>query len=82
METERFGTTRAEVCRLLAWLMEREVEVVVMEATADYWRGVYYVLQPHLNLMLVNPAHLKGILGRKSDPSDAAFLARAARPGW
>lgn len=81
LETERFGTTRAEVRRLLAWLMEREVEVVVMEATADYWRGVYYVLQPHLNLMLVNPAHLKGIRGRKSDPSEAAFLARAAASG-
>ncbi|WP_438297603.1 IS110 family transposase [Streptomyces sp. HUAS TT7] len=79
--TERFGTTRAELRRLLAWLTEREVEVVVMEATADYWRGVYYLLQPHLNLMLVNPAHLKGIRGRKSDPSDAAFLARAGASG-
>ncbi|MFE0178212.1 IS110 family transposase [Streptomyces sp. NPDC059002] len=81
LETERFGTTRAELRRLLAWLTEREVEVVVMEATADYWRGVYYLLQPQLNLMLVNPAHLKGIRGRKSDPSDAAFLARAGASG-
>ncbi|MGA5135263.1 IS110 family transposase [Streptomyces olivoreticuli] len=81
LETERFGTTRTEVRRLLAWPTEREVEVVVMEATADYWRGVYDVLQPHLNLMLVNPAHLKGIRGRKSDPSDAAFLARAGASG-
>ncbi|WP_406502972.1 IS110 family transposase [Streptomyces sp. NBC_00212] len=81
LETERFGTTRAEVRRLLAWLSERQVEVVVMEATADYWRGVYYVLQPHLNLMLVNPAHLMGIRGGKSDPSDAAFLARAGASG-
>ncbi|MEV2236378.1 ISAs1 family transposase [Streptomyces phaeochromogenes] len=31
--------------------------------------------------MLVNPAHLKGIRGRKSDPSDAAFLARAGASG-
>ncbi|MFF4732315.1 IS110 family transposase [Streptomyces mirabilis] len=81
LETERFGTTTAEVRRLLAWLLERRVEVVVMEATSDYWRGVYYLLQPHLNLMLVNPAHLKGIRGRKTDPSDAAFLARAGASG-
>lgn len=81
LETERFGTTRAELRRLLAWLVEREVEVVVMEATSDYWRGVYYLLQPHLNLMLVNPAHLKGIRGRKTDPNDAAFLARAGASG-
>ncbi|WP_249402315.1 IS110 family transposase [Streptomyces sp. YIM 121038] len=81
LETERFGTTTAEVRRLLAWLLERRAEVVVMEATSDCWRGVYYLLQPHLNLMLVNPAHLKGIRGRKSDPGDAAFLARAGASG-
>ncbi|WP_406429886.1 transposase [Streptomyces sp. NBC_01589] len=81
LETEPFGTTRAEVRRLLAWLTERQVEVVVMEATADYWRCVYYLLQLHLNLMLVNPAHLKGIRGRKSDPGDAAFLGRAGASG-
>ncbi|MFD3452864.1 IS110 family transposase [Streptomyces sp. NPDC058691] len=81
LETERFGTTRAEIRRLLAWLLDRQVEVVVMEATSDYWRGVYYLLQPHLNLMLVNPAHLKGIRGRKTDPNDAAFLARAGASG-
>jgi transposase len=81
LETERFGTTRGEVRRLLAWLIEARVEVVVLEATSDYWRSVYYTLQPQLNLMLVNPAHLKGIKGRKSDPSDAAFLARAGASG-
>ena len=81
VETERFGTTSVEVRRLLGWLCERGVEVVVLEATSDYWRAVYYTLQPHLNLMLVNPAHLKGIRGRKSDPSDAAFLARAGASG-
>ncbi|WP_372412196.1 transposase [Streptomyces luteireticuli] len=31
--------------------------------------------------MLVNPAHLKGIRGRKTDPNDAAFLARAGAAG-
>jgi transposase len=81
LETERFETTAAEIRRLLAWLLERQVEVVVLEATSDYWRHLYYTLQPRLNLMLVNPAHLKGIRGRKSDPSDAAFLARAGASG-
>ncbi|MEU6541553.1 IS110 family transposase [Streptomyces sp. NPDC047000] len=81
LETERFETTAAEIRRLLAWLLERRVEVVVLEATSDYWRHLYYTLQPQLNLMLVNPAHLKGIRGRKSDPSDAAFLARAGASG-
>jgi transposase len=82
LETERFATTPAATRRLAQWLAERRVEVVVLEATSDYWRPVYYTLQAaRLNLMLVNPAHLKGIRGRKSDPSDAAFLARAAASG-
>lgn len=81
LETEKFGTIPREIRRLLAWLSDRRVEVVVLEATSDYWRSVYYLLQPELNLMLVNPQHLKGIRGRKSDPSDAAFLARAGASG-
>lgn len=35
-KTERFGTTTAEMRRLRAWLLERRVEVVVLEATSDY----------------------------------------------
>lgn len=82
LETEQFTTTPAAIRRLSQWLAERRVEVVVLEATSDYWRPVYYTLQAAgLNLMLINPAHLKGIRGRKSDPSDAAFLARAAASG-
>lgn len=82
LETERFEATAGEIRRLLAWLTERAAEVVALEATGDYWRAVYYPLQDAgLNLMLVNPAHLRGIKGRKTDPSDAAFLARAAASG-
>jgi transposase len=82
LETERFDTTFGAVHQLARWLAERQVEVVALEATSDYWRAVFYPLQDAgLNLMLVNPAHLKGVKGRKSDPSDAAFLARAAASG-
>jgi hypothetical protein len=58
LETEKFGTIPREIRRLLAWLSDRRVEVVVLEATSEYWRSVYYLLQPELNLMLVNPALL------------------------
>jgi transposase len=82
LETEQFATTTGEAHRLADWLVERRVEVVVLEATSDYWRTVYYALQEAaLNLLLVNPAHLRGIRGRKTDPSDAAFLARAGASG-
>lgn len=82
LETERFDTTTEAIRGLRDWLTDRAVEVIALEATSDYWRAVYYPLQDAgLNLMLVNPAHLRGIRGRKTDPSDAAFLARAAASG-
>ncbi|WP_443072938.1 IS110 family transposase [Streptomyces sp. NBC_01451] len=81
LETQRFETTAAEIRQLLAWLLELRGEVVVLEAASGYWRHLYYTLQPQLNLMLVNPARLKGIRGRKSDSSDASFLARAGASG-
>jgi transposase len=82
LETERFDTTAPVVRDLRDWLADRAVEVIALEATSDYWRAVYHPLQDAgLNLMLVNPAHLRGIRGRKTDPSDAAFLARAASSG-
>jgi transposase len=82
LETERFESDAERVRALRDWLLARSVEVVVLEATSDYWRAVFYPLQDAgLNLMLVNPAHLRGIRGRKTDPSDAAFLARAGSSG-
>lgn len=82
LDTERFDTTAAAIRDLRDWLTQHQIEIIALEATSDYWRAVYYPLQDAgLNLMLVNPAHLRGIRGRKTDPSDAAFLARAAASG-
>jgi Transposase len=82
LETERFGTTLVEVRRLLAWLTERQVELVVMEATSDYWRSVYYTLQESLNLMLVNPTHLKGIRGVRATRTTRRSWPGREPPGW
>ena len=48
---------------------------MVLEATGDYWRGVYYLLEDTLNVILVNTARAKGRPGRKTDVSDSAWLA-------
>jgi transposase len=40
LETERF-TTLAEIRRLLAWLLKRQVEVVALDAASDYWCQLY-----------------------------------------
>ena len=48
------------------------VTTVVMEATSDYWKPFYYVLEnAPFELLLVNPRHVRGLPGRKTDVSDA-----------
>lgn len=41
----QFGATPSELRLLIAWLVEHEVEEVVMESTAQYWRPVWDALE-------------------------------------
>jgi hypothetical protein len=41
------GTTPEQLRALAGWLVEGEVEEVVMESTAQYWRPVWEVLERH-----------------------------------
>ena len=51
--------------QLRDWLLAERVSLVVLEATGDYWRGAFYLLEDDLNVILVNAAHAKGVPGRK-----------------
>ena len=47
-----------------------------MEATGDYWRPFYYLLEDEgLNVILINARDARNVPGRKTDVSDAAWLA-------
>jgi transposase len=80
-EIRTFATTTNALLELRDWLVEQQVTLVVLEATGDYWRGVYYLLEDTLNVMLVNAAHAKGLPGRKTDVSDSAWLAQLGECG-
>jgi transposase len=75
-EIRTFGTTGDQLLALHDWLKEREVTEVAMEATGVYWKPVYYVLEDGLRVILVNPAEIKRMPGRKTDVSDCAWLAQ------
>lgn len=74
-EQRRFGTTRAEIQHLESWLRAHSVGDVVMESTAQYWRPVWYGLEPHFRLHLTHPLKTRAPRGRKSDFRDAQRLA-------
>ena len=61
------ATTTNALLELRDWLVAERVSLVVMEATGDYWRGAFYLLEDDLNVILVNAAHAKGLPGRKTD---------------
>ena len=44
-ERRRFGASPSQLRLLTAWLVERQVEEVVMESTAQYWRPVWDALE-------------------------------------
>lgn len=73
-----YGATTNEVQRLRADLGAAGVSLVVMEATGDYWKPFFFPLEQSLNVQLVNAKQAKNIPGRKTDVSDAAWLAKLA----
>jgi transposase len=74
-EKRKFGTTHAEIQHVEAWLRAQGVTEVVMESTAQYWRPVWYGLEPHFQLHLTHPLKTRAPRGRKSDFRDAQRLA-------
>ena len=77
----QFGTTRSEIEHLAAWLQHEGVTEAVMESTAQYWRPVWYGLEPHFRLHLTHPLKTKAPRGRKRDYRDAQRLADRWRSG-
>lgn len=80
-EIRTFATTTNALLELRDWLVTEQVSLVVLEATGDYWRGAFYLLEDDLNVILVNAAHAKGLPGRKTDVCDAAWLCQLGECG-
>lgn len=72
---ERFGTTTSELLRLLEWLQGQGCTHAALEATGVYWKPVWHILEDQIELTLANAMAVKNLPGRKSDVSDAAWLA-------
>jgi transposase len=90
-ERRRVGTSPAQLRSLADWLAEREVEEVVMESTAQYWRPVWEALERYWQpsrrtregagamsgmLHLAQAQSNRGARGRKKDFPDAERLVK------
>lgn len=73
----------SQILLLREHLAAEQVTCVVMEATGDYWKPFYYLLEdlPGVEMMLVNARHVKNLPGRKTDVADATWLAQLGAHG-
>jgi transposase len=82
VEVRTYGSSTPQVLQLRDWLIESQVTCVVMEATGDYWRTFYYLLEDAgCELLLANPREVRNRPGRKTDVSDAQWLAELGALG-
>ncbi|WP_454295870.1 IS110 family transposase [Salana multivorans] len=78
-----WSSVTGSILRLREHLEAEQVTCVVMEATGDYWKPFYYLLEdmPGVQVMLVNAQAVKNVPGRKTDVNDATWLAQLAAHG-
>jgi transposase len=77
-----YGTFRNDLIRMRVWLKQLKVTEIAMESTGVYWRPLWNVLEDQgFRLLLVNPAQVKALAGRKSDGRDARRIAEYLQDG-
>jgi len=79
--TATFGTMTPDLLALGDWLKSHGVTHAAMESTGVYWRPVYQLLEGQLTLLVANAQHIKRMPGRKTDVTDAEWLADLLRHG-
>lgn len=82
-EVRDYATVTPALLELADWLRVEQVELVAMEATSDYWKPVFYLLEAEgFDCWLLNAKHVKNVPGRpKTDRLDAVWLAKVVERG-
>jgi transposase len=82
-ESREFGTTRRQLLEMADWLRCWGVERAGMEATSDYWKPVFFLLEREgFDCLLYQASQVKALPGRpKTDKLDSVWLARVTEQG-
>jgi transposase len=79
---KQFGTFNRDLRAMAEWIAGFSPDTVVMESTGIYWKSPYtYLERVGIRALVVNAQHVKQVPGRKTDTSDAEWLAMLARAG-
>src|SRR6266498_2911701 len=82
-ETRAFATTRSGLESLADWLRCWGVAKLGMEATGDYWKPVFFLLESRgFDCELYNAAQVKALPGRpKTDRAEPGLAGQDHRAG-
>lgn len=80
-EKRTFGTMTADLLALSDWLLGLGVTHAAMESTGEYWKPVFNILEHNLEVIVVNAQHISKVPGRKTDQSDAEWIAELMQYG-
>jgi transposase len=81
-EVRTYPTFTSGLEALADWLTAEGVTQVVMEATGQYWKPIWWVLEEWgFQLLLVTARQVKLLPGPKTDVADAAWLAELLEHG-
>ena len=75
-EVRTYGTMTRDLRAMADYLQALGVTHVALESTGVLWKPVWNILDGRFQLLLVNPRHVKQVPGRKSEASDAEWIAR------
>lgn len=80
-QTRTFGTMTADLLEMSDWLTSHGVTHVAMESTGEYWKPPFNILEENFTVILVNARQLSKVPGRKTDQSDAQWIAELMQHG-
>ena len=75
-EVRTFSTMSDGLLELRDWLLQNGISRIGMEATASYWKPLFYLLEATeaIEPWLLNAQHSKTVPGRKTDVKDCEWI--------
>lgn len=81
-DIKQFGATTDELLKLADWLTSEGCQKIAMESTGSYWKPLYNIFEAYkLDTIIVNAHDMKAVPGRKTDVSDAEWIANLLQHG-
>ena len=81
VEAQEFSTTVKGLTALADWLVEEGCPIAAMESTGVYWKPVWNIFSPLLDVWVINAPRCEAASGKKSDRADAKWIAELVAHG-